>query len=446
MKRAIDKLANLPDKRLFKEVAEGIPLIVKNAIELDQAAQCLYEKEQYRVSNVIRGFAEEEAAKVLILIDLIRCPQSKQKLRAETAKRFYEHVGKRIYAEACSGLPFDSFQGLSDEVKRLCLPYYSDGPNDEDWIFRNAIITDREQNLYVDYTQDETEDSGDCSWTGPTWPEFGMFTYITPDCVKLSEALLKAGFGSVAGLDAIAKIWRDFTPAPDTTRSELEKLIFRTLEQLPDFEENDEYMWYSSIIVDHWQFPMWSLNFKDPFKFKNDQLKTLREKRKQKIRRIEEIDARRDPPPAISRFKVEELTKAYVMWQQEIEEGGRHKRGSDIRSRIVAPGRSEFSMRYELPSYFGFKQQFDQLTLKERSALLALGWYAKQDLADWPHIYRRAIDYLEKADGRHERYERYEIAQASYWLRGMWRWQTEPKPFSAGQLKSYNQQWDSNVA
>ncbi len=434
MKRAIDKLADLPDNSLFKEVSDGIPLIVKNAVELDEAARCLYENEQYRVLNIIRGFAEEEAAKVLILIDLIRCPRSESKLRAETATRFYEHVSKRIYAEACSGLPFDSFQSLSDEVERLCLPYYSDGPNDADWIFRNAIVTEREQNLYVDYVQDETEDSGDCYWTGPIWPEIGMFTYVTPDCVKLCNALLETGFGSIAGLETIAKIWRDFTPAPDTTRSELENLIYRTLEQLPDFEWKDEQTWLAGIIVDHWQFPMWSLEFRNPFKSNNHQLKTLREKRKKTIRWIEEMDARRDPPPAISRFKVAELTKAYVKWQREIEEAQIHKRGSDKGSLKVALDHSEFSMRYELPSYSGFRQKFDQLTLKERSALLALGWYARQRLADWPPIYQSAIDYLAEADGIHERYE---ISQASYWLRGMCRWLAEPEPFSAGQLKGY---------
>ena len=64
MKRAVGDFASFSDERLFGELAEGIPLIEENAVGLDETARRLHQEEEYRVSEVIRGFAEEEAAKV----------------------------------------------------------------------------------------------------------------------------------------------------------------------------------------------------------------------------------------------------------------------------------------------------------------------------------------------------------------------------------------------
>ena len=73
MKRSVGDLANFSDDRLFKEVSEGIPLIVENAVSLDETAHRLYRDKEFRASEIIGGFAKEEAAKVLILTDLAGC-------------------------------------------------------------------------------------------------------------------------------------------------------------------------------------------------------------------------------------------------------------------------------------------------------------------------------------------------------------------------------------
>ena len=100
MKRAAQELATFRDERLFKELSEGIALVVDNALKLDDAARCLHQGDNYRASAIMRGNAEEEAAKVQILIDLVRCPRAFQG-RSRVAKRFYGHVAKRIYAMTC---------------------------------------------------------------------------------------------------------------------------------------------------------------------------------------------------------------------------------------------------------------------------------------------------------------------------------------------------------
>ena len=115
MNRAVVDLANFPDERLFNEVSKGIKLIVKNAISLDETAQFLYQGEQFHVSEIVRGFAEEEAAKVLILIDLVRCPLN-QNRKVAIAKRFYNHLYKRIYATISSSHGFWSFGDLSPSL------------------------------------------------------------------------------------------------------------------------------------------------------------------------------------------------------------------------------------------------------------------------------------------------------------------------------------------
>ena len=142
MKRAVGDFASFSDERLFGELAEGIPLIEENAVGLDETARRLHQEEEYRVSEVIRGFAEEEAAKVLILIDLVRCPYDWEQ-RAEIAKRFYGHIAKRTYAMTCSYPRIASFKELCELVERELRPYYLDGPNWVDWIFPNSIAVER---------------------------------------------------------------------------------------------------------------------------------------------------------------------------------------------------------------------------------------------------------------------------------------------------------------
>ena len=150
MRRAIFDLERLADDALFRELSEGMPLIFDNAAGLDESARRLYRDGALRASDIVRGFGEEEAAKVLILIDYVRCPRGFKK-RGEILKRFYSHVAKRIYAITCSYPKIASFGELSKLVESECRPWYLDGPNGIDWILPNAISAEREQALYVDY-------------------------------------------------------------------------------------------------------------------------------------------------------------------------------------------------------------------------------------------------------------------------------------------------------
>ena len=256
MRRAVGDLASYSDGRLFKELSEGIPLIVENAVGFDATAQRLHEEEDFRASGIMRGFAEEEAAKVLVLVDLVRCPRD-WKDRAGVARRFYGHVAKRIYAMTCSYPNIASFKELRELVESECRPYHLEGPNWVDWIFPNSITAEREQALYVDYVRDITDEAGERYWSAPSVPLPDPWPYKSPECVALSRALSDAGANSPDGLAAIASIWRDIEPEPETDRRELRRLIGRTLEQLAVSGVGTEDESTLDLIVWNWSFPLW---------------------------------------------------------------------------------------------------------------------------------------------------------------------------------------------
>ena len=400
-------------------------LIADNATSLDESAERLYRDGEFRASEVMRGFAEEEAAKVLVLFDYVRCP-SKSGRRAQVLNRFYGHVAKRIYAKACEYPRIASFGELSDLVERECRPWYLDGPNDIDWIFSNSISAKRERDLYVDYVQDVTNAAGACLWIAPAPPDDSQSQYPTSDCVMLVQSLSQAGAVSAGGLAEVADIWRGFTPEPYTDREELHCLILETLDRLArPCGTVDEGV--ARFIVWHWPFPLWPLTIREPRPDDGD-LDGLREKRELTIDWIKETEARRDPTPAISRSKVEKLHDAYTAWQSDFD--AREARQDESQhNKFRFRSSADFAEHFRLPSYVAFQDMFRSLIGDERAALLALGWFAREQVADWTQIYERAVKEEPTTN------ENYQISCACYWLAGLERWEEKPRPFEAGRLR-----------
>ena len=415
MKRAVGDFASFSDEHLFREVAEGIPLIVENAVGLDETARRFHQEEEHRVAEVIRGFAEEEAAKVLILIDLVRCPHDWEQ-RPEIAKRFYGHVAKRIYAMTCSHPRIASFKVLCELVESELRPYHLDGPNWVDWIFPNSIAAEREQGLYVDYVQDITDETGGYHWRVPPAPLPGPPRYEPPDCVTLCQALSEAGAGSADGLAVIANIWRGFEPAPETGRKELRDLIKATLNRLAEAGLNSLDEVPKDFVVASWPFPLWPLTMKEP-RGKPEDLEELRGKRARKVEWIQETEANRSPRPAISRLKVEALSAAYAAWMADADEG-----------RMRSGRASKRVKMFELPSYKRLQEMYRELTEEERASLLALAWFTRDTVADWPRVYAQARERVGPPD------DGYDIGLGGDWLTGLDRWEAGPRPFEAGRL------------
>lgn len=430
MKRAIFNLAQLSDAALYETLSEGLPLIVENATSLEESARRLYRDGDLRASQVMRGYAEEEAAKTLILLDYVRCPRkSKPEQANQVLKRFYGHVAKRVQAMACEFPMIESFKDLSDLVESECRPFYLDGPNGVDWIFPNAISEKREHELYVDYVQEVTDTAGACFWIPPNPPVTFLSQYQTSDCVTLAKALFEAGAFSTNGLAEIADVWRGFEPTSKTKGGELRYLIGETLRRLaPHWGAAEEGT--ADYIKSHWPFPLWPLTMKEP-RHADFSLENLREERRRTVKWIEETEVKRDPRPAISRSVVEEVSDAFAAWRSDVEARAVRTAGPDDRTFRIQTA-ADSARDFDLPSYSHAIRKLKALSEEERAALLALGWFARERIADWPNIYERAIKFTPTYD------EHYQLGYGSYWLLGLRRWESTPTPFTAGQWYGLN--------
>src|SRR5262245_58429615 len=156
--KAIRDLAQLSDRDFFAAVAEGLPLIVTNAIRLFDGATVLSEAKHYHAARALTAIAEEEAAKALVLLDAVRCPRLPNERFSDQLARFNDHLAKGLYAKACMYRPttLGELQGYINSDRGSL---YLDGPNDVDWIFPNEIKHQREKQFYVDYVAMDDEHS-----------------------------------------------------------------------------------------------------------------------------------------------------------------------------------------------------------------------------------------------------------------------------------------------
>jgi AbiV family abortive infection protein len=154
--RAIKDLAQLNSQEFFVQVAEGLAHVCENAARFNQGAKLLAAAENYRGAKVLEAFAKEEAAKYLILLDAVRCPRTNHDYFVGQLDKFNQHLVKGIYAEAASWRPADYLE-VKNAVEHLCDDYYLDGPNGIEWIFENWIIRQREESIYIDYVENDSE-------------------------------------------------------------------------------------------------------------------------------------------------------------------------------------------------------------------------------------------------------------------------------------------------
>jgi hypothetical protein len=83
---------------------------------------------------------------VLILLDLVRLGwRDHSKVKAQISP-FYDHLGRCIYVEVLESRPAD-FAEVRRMVEDMRQAYFLDGPNDVDWIFRNELLSSREEGL-----------------------------------------------------------------------------------------------------------------------------------------------------------------------------------------------------------------------------------------------------------------------------------------------------------
>ena len=69
------------------------------------------------------------------------------------------------------------------------------------------------------------------------------------------------------------------------------------------------------------------------------------------------------------------------------------------------------------------------LTDEERADLVALAWFGRPEVLEWPATYKRAHE------GIRETSDEYQIGLGSKWLTGLERWERKPREFEAGRLR-----------
>jgi hypothetical protein len=257
--KAIADLTQLSDPDFFSEVSAGLDHTLQSAVGLEQAAALLADQGHTRGYRILLRMAEEEAAKFLILLDAVRCPRTPPEQLGQHLKRIYNHLVKKIYADACDWKP-STLGELLEYTENERREFYLDGPNDVDWIFWNRVLEKREREIYVDYVD---TDEGHVWFTPPEDEPDGLWLIRSPSALQLAQALDASGCTSPESLDVIAKLWRPVEITVNYRWVDLRALNLRTLQELDDLnllrgQPQDTY----AAIADKWTFPLHSAELK----------------------------------------------------------------------------------------------------------------------------------------------------------------------------------------
>ncbi|RWI18671.1 MAG: hypothetical protein EOQ92_23025 [Mesorhizobium sp.] len=235
-----------------------MPLIRDSAFGFWSAAQAL--KDNPREREVMEGFAEEEAAKGLILVDIVRCPPSLLKDRmGPMLGWFYNHLARLIYAKAASWRPVNTKQlqdYLDDSRKAHDLEGYAG-----EYIVPNWEEYRRESQLYVDIAAFE---SGDPVWSAPVVHDGLSFGDYTPAALQVVDALHHLGLTTEAGLKVTSEVWGTVTFSENEDFRDVERLIQQLVERavaekLPLETAENEHV---QTLYRFWQIPMYLLDLR----------------------------------------------------------------------------------------------------------------------------------------------------------------------------------------
>ena len=245
------------DRRL-EFIAKGLPIIFESAKSLAMASQAL--KQFPREAEILRGICEEECGKILILVDIIRCPKKKVAQRmGQMIDWFYCHLARLIYADAQGWKPSNAsqLQEYIDSNRRSHHLYGEDGYED---ILPNWALFERESSLYTDVVVDENDEP---MWLSPMQVSEGDgLGDFLPTSFRVVEALEAFGLFTSEGLKVLAEVWGkhdvegEFSIDP---RHPFRELVERldAAELITEHPSDD----HAHDLLNNWQLPMYNMNF-----------------------------------------------------------------------------------------------------------------------------------------------------------------------------------------
>ena len=260
--RRLGRIAQMPLPERFPVLAEGAELIAENVETLAEDIEALGEKRRYRAVAALRVFAEEEAAKVLIILDIARGGWRDQKVTKSALGSFYSHLSRGLYVQPYGGSPADLAE-VRRYVDMWRREFYLDGPMEVDWIFSNDLITGREERLYVDYVEDE---NGDRRWVSPRQRSEMLdapFSFPDPPSVvvQLVGSMRRIGLLSVVGLEATRETFEGVVIDDCMHWQDLQPLNIKVLQKLVDAGRiTNDAVEDARYVVEHWIFPLTSLD------------------------------------------------------------------------------------------------------------------------------------------------------------------------------------------
>ncbi|WP_229171141.1 MULTISPECIES: hypothetical protein [Bradyrhizobium] len=253
-------------------IAEGIPIIHASARGFWSASAELREKP--REAEVLAGFAKEEAAKILILLDIVRYPE--KRLAGKVNKlvgRFYGHRERLIYAQLSDWWSID-VADLRKAVEPLRKAHDLEGTMGE-FIMPNSAIYQRESKLYADV---EAYEDGTPVWNAPLVHP-SDYPSRMPSVVQVVDAMAACGIFTVEGIQATSEVWGQLEFQEKETLQDAERLTEQLVarliaESLPDESAAQDHV---NTLYRHWPLPMYNVDL-DPIPVSLEDLKAEQER------------------------------------------------------------------------------------------------------------------------------------------------------------------------
>lgn len=251
--KALKRIVQVPTVERSAIIAEGMSLLAEHVSVLSDDAERLALAGGTRGARVIDSFIVEAVGSYLILADLARAGWKDSELVGEQATRFYDHLARAVYVDSTAARPA-TLGELRAYVGTLRPQFYLDGPEDTNWIFRNDLLAEREEVLYVDYVH---YDDGFRTWTTPKrledWPR------SRNSAVKLVLALDRSGLSTKRGVEIAAACWDGIDIGNDSLAWNQVRLCNRTV--LDDLEAEGLHLdsWSEADrhrVLRRWTFPM----------------------------------------------------------------------------------------------------------------------------------------------------------------------------------------------
>lgn len=252
------KLCQMSQKDRLAFLAEGLPIIAESAESFWSASRQLQDKP--REMGVLENFANEEAAKALILIDAVRCPAKliSSKLN-KVVGHFYDHLARLIYAESQDWKPMHMKQ-LREYVDQERKAHYLEGDGGE-YILPNSTVARRESILYADI---EAYENDALVWNMPHRLQNQYGFDHRPAVLDTVDALFAVGAFTETGLKIVSEIWGqvEFQESEDHQDAQIltELMLNRFIEA--DILLERAHQKHVSALYHSWQMPMYNLEFK----------------------------------------------------------------------------------------------------------------------------------------------------------------------------------------